>query len=147
METILFIGIQATGKSRFFRERFFDSHVRINLDMLNTRHREEILLRACIEGKTPFVVDNTNVTRVERQRYIQAARAAGFTVRGYFFQSRVDDALRHNALRTGAARIPDLGLRGTSGRLELPSREEGFDELFFVRHDDSAGFVVDDWRA
>ena len=50
MEAILFIGIQASGKSTFFAERFFKTHVRINLDMLRTRHREELLVKACLEA-------------------------------------------------------------------------------------------------
>ena len=41
MELILLIGIQASGKSTFFKRRYCDTHVRINLDMLKTRHREE----------------------------------------------------------------------------------------------------------
>ena len=53
---ILFTGIQATGKSSFYRERFFHTHVRINLDMLRTRHRERVLLRARLEALQPFVV-------------------------------------------------------------------------------------------
>ena len=40
MEMVLFVGIQATGKSSFYLERFFRTHVRINLDMLKTHHRE-----------------------------------------------------------------------------------------------------------
>ena len=61
MEAVLFIGIPASGKSAFFKERFFDTHVRINLDMLKTRRRESLILRACLEGKQSFVIDNTNV--------------------------------------------------------------------------------------
>lgn len=60
MEAILFIGIQASGKTTFYKERFFKTHIRVNLDMLKTRHRESLLLKACIEMKQPFVVDNTN---------------------------------------------------------------------------------------
>ena len=59
MEMVLFIGIQATGKSSFYLERFFRAHVRVNLDMLKTHHREDLLMKACLEGETPFVVDNT----------------------------------------------------------------------------------------
>ena len=33
MEMVLFVGIQATGKPSFYLERFFRTHVRINLDM------------------------------------------------------------------------------------------------------------------
>lgn len=63
MELVLFIGIQATGKSSFYRERFFKTHVRVNLDMLKTRHREGLLVKACIDGKIPFFVDNKSHTQ------------------------------------------------------------------------------------
>src|SRR5688572_2296816 len=110
MEMVLFIGIQATGKSSFYRERFFRSHVRINLDMLKTRHREDLLLKACIEGKTRFVVENTNVTLEERARYIVSARSAGFRILGYFFESRVTDAVERNRARPESDRVPDVGI-------------------------------------
>jgi len=142
----MFIGIQATGKSSFYKERFYRTHVRVNYDMLKTRHREELLFSACIEGKTKFVVDNTNLTRLERARYITPARNAGFTVIGFFFQSRVADALRRNAGRNEIERVPDKGILGASGKLDLPSKTEGFDQLFFVRLNDSDGFTVEEWK-
>ena len=43
MELALFIGIQATGKSSFYKERFYRTHVRVNYDMVKTRDREAIL--------------------------------------------------------------------------------------------------------
>ena len=64
MEAIVFIGIQGTGKSSFYQERFFHTHVRLNSDMLKTKHRLRLLLQACLEAKQPFVLDNTNVTRL-----------------------------------------------------------------------------------
>lgn len=70
MEAVIFIGLQAAGKSSFYREKFIDTHIRINLDMLKTRHRETILLNACLEAKQPLVIDNTNPTIEERKRYI-----------------------------------------------------------------------------
>ncbi|MCA9657153.1 MAG: AAA family ATPase [Myxococcales bacterium] len=153
MEAVIFIGIQATGKSSFYRERFFHSHVRVNRDMLRTRHRERLLIDACIAGKQAFVVDNTNPTPAERQRTIVPARAAGFRVVGYFFKSAIVPALARNAGREGAARIPERGIRGTRARLVLPSLGEGFDALYFVEIADAAadagaglGFRVEEWR-
>ena len=146
MELVLFTGIQATGKSTFYKERCYRTHVRVNYDMLKTRHREELILKACIEGKTKFVVDNTNLTRQERARYIAPARSAGFTVVGYFFQSRVADALRRNSGRGENERVPDKGVLAASGRLELPSKVEEFDELFFVRLNEPNGFIVEEWK-
>ena len=145
MEAIVLCGIQATGKSTFCKERLFSSHVRLNYDMLKTRHREDVLLRACIDAKQPFVVDNTNPTRAERQKYIALAKAAGFRVIGYYFESRISDAMSRNATRPTEGRISDVGIKGTSARLEIPDPAEGFDELFYVRIADS-GFEVQEWR-
>ena len=146
MELVLFIGIQATGKSSFYKERFFRTHVRVNYDMLKTRHREELLFEACIRGRSKLVIDNTNLTRQDRARYIAPAKEAGLRVVGYFFQSRVADALRRNSQRPESERVPDKGVLGASGRLELPSRAEGFDQLFFVRLDGPSGFAVEEWK-
>ncbi len=145
MEAVLFIGIPATGKSRFFKEHFVDTHVRINLDMLKTRYRENCLFNACLEGKAKFVIDNTNVTREERQRYILPAKETGFEVTGYFFQSCLDQALQQNALRSEMSRIPNLGVRSMSKKLEIPDWSEGFDRLFFVRHEGSSQ-IIENWR-
>jgi predicted kinase len=146
MELVLFIGIQATGKSSFYKERFYRTHVRVNYDMLKTRHREELLVNACIEGKTKFVVDNTNLTRQERARHIVPAKSAGFTVVGFFFQSRVADALRRNSERQGKERVPNVGIFTASSRLEQPSKAEGFDQLFFVQLNEPDGFMVEEWK-
>jgi predicted kinase len=145
VEAVIFVGIQASGKSSFYRERFFDTHLRINLDMLKTRHREWILLRACIEAIQPFVVDNTNPSIEERARYIELARSGGFRVVGYYFRSPPKEALTRNARRTGKARIPEKGILGTHKRLRVPRLEEGFDELYYVRIDETGCFVVEEW--
>lgn len=75
MEAILFIGIQGAGKSTFFQQRFFDTHVRINLDMLKTRYREQVFLSACILAKQSFVVDNTNIRAAERAKGRRKSRS------------------------------------------------------------------------
>jgi predicted kinase len=145
MELILFIGLQATGKSSFYRHTLFRTHVRINLDMLRTRHREKLLLDACIAGKTKFVVDNTNLTRDDRTRYIGSAKAARFRIIGYFFESRIAEALRRNAARPDAERVPDMAIRASSKKLQIPSKSEGFDELFFVQLSEENQFKVQEF--
>ena len=142
MEAVIFVGIQASGKSTFYRERFFDTHVRINLDMLRTRFRERALVQACVTAKQPFVVDNTNVRIAERAKYIAMARAGGFRVVGYYFLPRVQEALRRNSQRAGARAIPVRGVLGTYKRLEPPSHLEGFDVLHTVDINAANEFVV-----
>ena len=65
---------------------------------------------------------------------------------GYYFRSRVEDCMRRNEQRPADQRVPLKGLLGTAGRMELPSLDEGFDELHYVRIDDNGGFVVEGWR-
>ncbi|NWG17896.1 MAG: AAA family ATPase [Chloroflexi bacterium] len=147
MEAIIFCGIQATGKSTFYRQRFFRTHVRINLDMLKTRWREDILLRACIEAEQPFVVDNTNTLASERAKYITLAKTASFRIIGYYFQSKIDEALQRNAGRAGAERIPDQGLYMMRRRLQIPAYAEGFDRLYYVKIAGGGEFIVQEWRS
>ena len=146
MEAVIFVGLQGAGKSTFYKERFFATHLRINLDMLNTRHREKRLLLACVETSQPFVVDNTNPTRAEREVYLRAAKDAGFRVVGYYFQSRVADCKRRNDQRPLVQQVPLRGILGTAGRMEFPTRAEGFDELLYVRIDEVGGFVIEEWK-
>jgi predicted kinase len=144
VEVVIFVGLQGAGKSTLYKERFFTTHVQVNLDMLKTRHREKRLVQTCIETGQPFVVDNTNPTRAERAVYIRAAKEAGFRVVGHYFQSRVEDCKRRNGQRPADQQVPLKGILGTAGRMELPGRAEGFDALHYVRIDGDA-FVVEEW--
>jgi predicted kinase len=147
MELVLFIGIQATGKSTFYRQNFFDTHLRLNLDMLKTRHREGLLFSACLTAKQAMVIDNTNPMVVDRARYIAPAKEAGFQVVGYYFRSVPADALRRNHQRSGIAVVPDKGVLGTYKKLELPRYEEGFDSLYYVTLEEATGtFQVEEWN-
>lgn len=141
MEAIIFCGIQASGKSTFYREHFFNSHARISLDLLNTRNREDIFLHACLSTQMPFVVDNTNPTRNERQKYITLARNRKYTIKCYYFQTSLVDALSRNNTRKGKALIPDLGVKATMRRFETPELYEGFDEIYYVKLEDNNYYI------
>ena len=145
MELVLFIGLQGGGKSTFYRQRFVDTHLRLNLDMLRTRHREALLFDACLAAKQPVVIDNTNPTRDERARYITPARAANFRVVGYYFQSGLEDCKRRNLQRPEPRVVPLPGLLGTYRRMQVPSPDEGFDQMWYVRIADDGEFVVEAW--
>jgi predicted kinase len=142
MQAIIFVGLQGAGKSTFFKEKFFNIHIRINMDMLKTRHREDLLLAACLEMKQPFVIDKTNPTAQNRERYIQAAREHGFEVVAYYFVPDLKLSLVRNAARLGKERVPDTALYATLKKLQPPTLEEGFDLLYTVRQDEAGNFVV-----
>lgn len=144
MGIVIFCGIQATGKTTFYKENFFNTHVRISLDLLKTRNREQKLIDTCLETQQRCVIDNTNPTKAEREKYISKAKANNFKVKGYYFQSKISDALERNEQRVGKERIPDIAIKGTHNKLEVPSFDEGFDELYFVEIENGK-FKVKEW--
>ena len=133
MQLIIFTGVQASGKSSFYLLNLYHSHLRINLDMLKTRHRENIIFEACSTSKTKMVIDNTNPTREDRARYIGRAKDAGFEVISYYFETDLNSTLERNCHRKGKANIPEVGVRATFKKLEVPSLDEGFNEIFKVK--------------
>jgi predicted kinase len=145
VQAIIFVGIQASGKSTFYSQRFFQTHIRINLDMLKTRHREKRLLETCLEIDQPFVIDNTNPTLEERKRYIEPAKRQGFYVVGYYFESKIADSIQRNQSRTLEYQVPEKGIRGTHARLILPKYIEGFNELYYVQLLPEGTFTVKEW--
>jgi predicted kinase len=146
MQCVLFIGLQASGKSTFFHEHFRRTHLRLNLDMLKTRHREKLLVRACLEAKQPFVIDNTNPTLADRQRYFPQALEAGFEVIGYYFQGKLQDCLERNKQRPADEFVPPVAIIGTQKRLVLPHYREGFSTLFAVKQLPEKRFLLEPWR-
>jgi predicted kinase len=103
-------------------------------------------LQVCLETQMRCVVDNTNPTRAERASYITPARAAGFEIVGYFFQSIAADALVRNRQRPVERQVPDKGIRGTRNRLEIPAPSEGFDKLYYVRVAGNQEFTLTEWQ-
>jgi predicted kinase len=58
MQAVVFIGIQGSGKTSFYAERFLKTHVRISLDLLKTRGKEARFLQLCLDTGQKFVMDN-----------------------------------------------------------------------------------------
>jgi predicted kinase len=146
METVILIGLQGSGKSTFCRQRFYDTHVRINLDMLRTRNRERMLVEACITAKQAFVVDNTNPTVADREQYFGIAKTADFRITGYYFPISIDMCLARNDARPDGKRLPNLAILGTAKRLERPTPSEGFDAVLYVRPDNVGGFTIEEYH-
>lgn len=144
MEAIILSGIQGAGKSTYCRERLWETHIRINYDMLKTRHRESLLVEAMIAAKQPFVVDNTNATVVDRARYLLPLRNAGFRVIGMEFIVPVDEALQRNSGREGKRRIPENAIRATKRRLEPLGYQEGFNQILHVHSLDGMQFQIEE---
>lgn len=114
------------------------------MDTLKRRSREKTLLTKCIENGDSFVVDNTNPTIADRQRYFDILKDEGYEIHGYYFKSSIEECLSRNSKREGKACIPDVGVRATYAKLEYPSYDEGFEKLYYVSIDGD-GYKVCEW--
>jgi predicted kinase len=143
MEAIVLCGVQGSGKTTLYRDRFLATHVRVAMDLLRTREREAAFIELCLEKRQPFVVDNTNPTPADRARYVAPARAAGFRVVGYLVEVDAAEAFGRNAERSGRARIPVASVAATTRRFQRPALEEGFDELWHATARPDGGWRVE----
>ena len=60
-------------------------------------------------------------------------------------QSRLQDCIARNNRREGKELIPAKAIAMTSNKLEMPSKAEGFDELYFVANNGSE-MTISEWR-
>lgn len=149
MQLIIFIGLQASGKSTFFRTHFADTHEHISKDLMrnnkNRTLRQMQLMEAAFQAGRSVVVDNTNPTIEERAALIHQGQAYNAQIIGYYFASKVSDCLKRNQQRSGKARVPNVGIYATAKNLVRPSYEEGFHELFYVQIAANGAFEICEW--
>lgn len=150
MEMIIFIGLQASGKSTFFRTHFATTHEYISKDrMRNVRRpglRQAQLIEEALQAQRSVVIDNTNPTVEDRASLINLGRMYGAEIVGYYFESQVSRCLERNRLRQGKERVPDVAIYVTAKKLVRPSYAEGFDRLFYVRMAGDSRFEVHPWK-
>lgn len=142
---IIFIGIPASGKSTFYEKNFSATHDRISLDILQTRFRENKMLLEAVDSGKSCVIDNTNVLVPERKKYIDIAKKHGYKIIGYYFRSAIDECRIRNNRRQGKKKVPEIALRNKIAHLERPFKQEGFDELFYVKIENN-NFVISQFQ-
>ncbi len=133
LELIIFVGLQAAGKSTYYHARLAATHVHVSKDLMkNARDRDatqQRMIDEALAAGRSVVVDNTNPTPVVRAPLIAAGRRHGARVLAYFFETTVKDAVARNHLRQGKTRVPDVAMYVTARKLVPPSFDEGFDEV------------------
>ncbi|MGI5861173.1 MAG: AAA family ATPase [Myxococcales bacterium] len=145
MELAIFVGLQASGKSTFYRERLSSSHALVSKDLMGNvrdKNRRQLeLVRAALREGRSVAVDNTNPSPSDRAPLVRLGRELGARVVAYFFDTSVSGCLERNAKRQGGARVPPVAIFAAARRLVPPTLEEGFDALYRV-HLQPEGFLV-----
>ena len=140
---LIFIGIPASGKTSFYNYYFKDDYKHINLDTLKTRFQEDLAINESLKHMENLVIDNTNVLKDERKKYITIGKENNYKIIGYYFKSSINECIERNDNREN--KIPRTAVANKFNILELPSKEEGFDELYYVRIVNDE-FKIDIWN-
>ncbi|MFL6350775.1 MAG: AAA family ATPase [Bryobacteraceae bacterium] len=134
-EAIIFVGLQGSGKTSYFLSHFAGTHTHVSRYIQATAERERALIHECLRAGRSFVVDDTNATRAVRAPYIREAKATGFQVLSYFFDTPIRTAIGRNNHRKDKNPIPVPAMLRLAKRLEPPSLEEGIDEIRIILAD------------
>ncbi len=149
MELIIFIGLQGSGKSTFYRTYLAATHEHVSKDVLgnnkNPNRRQLQLIERALQTQHSVAVDNTNPTIEIRRPLVELGRQYGAIITGYYFAADLKHSLERNRQRSGKAKVPDVALYTTFKKLEPPSYAEGFAKLYSVRITDSAHFEINEW--
>ena len=133
LEVIIFVGLQAAGKSTYYQTHLAATHVHVSKDLMkNSRNRgatQERQIDEALNAGRSVVIDNTSPTPDVRAPLIAQARRHGARVVAYYFETTVKDAVARNRKREGKARVPDVAIFRTAKQLVPPSFAEGFDEV------------------
>jgi bifunctional polynucleotide phosphatase/kinase len=131
LEVVIMIGLPGSGKSTLAKLNYA-SYELISLDEIanHERRKEQELIEENLRNGKSVVVCDTNLTREIRGGHITIASKYNTRKIGIFLHFHLDTILLHNSSREKA--VPDASIFKMQQELELPSYDEGFDEIRII---------------
>jgi predicted kinase len=147
-EAIFLVGIPTSGKSTFSSNQKYRDYVRVSSDDIlqeiakerqqsyNTIFQANIrfaqiammkVLRKAVEENRSLIWDQTNLTKKQRKEKLKHI-PAHYKKTAVYFVIPLETALKRNTQRPGKV-IPPEVLERMIGEYELPTLEEGFDQV------------------
>lgn len=138
-ELLLMVGPPGSGKSVFVTTKLVPlGYHRINRDTLGTVAK---CLKECnklCELGVNVVIDNINNDVATREKYISLFKKQGYIIRCLVMDVSIDTAMHNSGYRfvygdTQSKHIPTIVYNLYKKKYTIPSLEEGFSEIIFVK--------------
>lgn len=136
---IIMVGMPGSGKTSYVLKHLRNTHIRLNLDTIKNRDKERSLFFACLAARVNIVIDNTNMSREERARFLPFAIACGYTTCVVYIDVPVEVCRERSTQRVTNERrnpIPDKAFNGMISRFQMPDKDlEAFDFLYIEKQE------------
>ncbi|XP_028139816.2 uncharacterized protein F21D5.5 [Diabrotica virgifera virgifera] len=134
---IVMVGGPGSGKSQFCKSHIVPkNYVHVNRDTLGSWQKCVKLVEESLQKKKNCVVDNTNVDKESRQRYIEVAKKFGVPCRCFVMNTTFEQSKHNNRFRELTDKshlmVSEIIINNLRKNYQKPVKEEGFDEIVEV---------------
>ena len=124
VDTDSYIEKVAKNSNKTYGEVFYDNIKKATLVMNNK-------VRTLIANKKSFVVDQTNLTKKSRAKWVEKAHENGYKIIAVVFKPLDDITLKERIRKRKDKVIPIEVLTDMKKRYTIPTYDEGFDEILY----------------
>ncbi|XP_059178049.1 bifunctional polynucleotide phosphatase/kinase-like [Physella acuta] len=135
-EIIVLVGLPSSGKSYFANEILKPKgYAVVNRDTLGTWQKCVKMVNQSLVNSS-VVVDNTNLSKEERQRYVESAKNAKVPCRCFVLTTSVEHCRHNERFRQmtdkSHAKINEMIFNKAKSKYEEPNTSEGFTEILQI---------------
>ncbi|CAH6421745.1 3 phosphatase [uncultured virus] len=134
-DVILNVGYPASGKSYYSKKMVINKgYSYINQDTLKTLDKCLEEFESCLSSKKNIIVDNTNPSKLIRNKYIKLAKKYNYKIRCFYFNTSKElsnhNNIYRNIISNGQIKIiPKIAYNIYKKNFEMPTEEEGFNNV------------------
>jgi bifunctional polynucleotide phosphatase/kinase len=142
LEMVLMYGLPASGKSSFVRDNILPhDYVYVNQDTLKTEKKCIELAKEAIENKKNLVIDNTNLSKEKRGRFIALINGSKYKVRLLMIETPLE-VCKHNSIYRNYRSDNNIDIISKmvynimlkKKNTESPQKNEGIDKIEKIQY-------------